>query len=332
LKEKKREKWQRIGRFGLNRWGRENALAAGLALYLGITDKVILSGGRTIPEWYKNILREKFIAQNPDILQDEVESHFQQWLNTYWPSEAELMKDIIVQRFGKMYQDRYGKSIEEAILIENESTNTLLNFANSINKNPDLLNQNKKIGFLATDFHMRRTLFLAKLFSLIDLPVEEIASEAKRILAQLTNVFVIDDENEPAIKSQTILKKRAEIRGKQTYIKIQDWLLNLDENPDLQARVKGEQRWTKGLTDPQFLAYYACYFGEFNKQEVLKPLQKFLKLLSQPEWLEQARKIFNQHGLNFDEFSEIDINENPEKLEKLIQALKSIKRIMPPEN
>ena len=112
LKELKRQEWQRLGRFALNRWGRENALAAGLSLYLGITDKVILSGGQTIPDWAKSFLP-------PERLQS-------------WPSEAKLMKDIIVRRFGDMYFKKHGKSIEAVLDIEDGSTNTLLNFTNSI--------------------------------------------------------------------------------------------------------------------------------------------------------------------------------------------------------
>jgi hypothetical protein len=68
LKEEKRKEWQQVGRFGLNRWGRENALAAGLALYLGITDKLILSGGRTIPDWYKENLKKRWLSTRKFII------------------------------------------------------------------------------------------------------------------------------------------------------------------------------------------------------------------------------------------------------------------------
>jgi len=44
--EAKLIEWQQMGRFGLNRWGRENALAAGFALVSGYTDRLLLSGGK----------------------------------------------------------------------------------------------------------------------------------------------------------------------------------------------------------------------------------------------------------------------------------------------
>ena len=91
LKELKRQEWQNMGRFALNRWGRENAIAAGLALFLGNTNKVIFSGGQTIPDWAKKSLPTERL-QN-------------------WPSEAKLMKDIIVRRFGNLYFQKYRKSI-----------------------------------------------------------------------------------------------------------------------------------------------------------------------------------------------------------------------------
>lgn len=146
LKELKRQEWQRIGRFGLNRWGRENALAAGHALMDGITDKLILSGGKTIPKWVKELLPPERIEN--------------------WPAEAELMKDIIVRRFGDDYQKKYGKSINAAIDVEINSTNTKSNFEFLIAKNPDLLSKGVSAGVLSTDFQMNRILALTKLFSI----------------------------------------------------------------------------------------------------------------------------------------------------------------------
>lgn len=312
LIESKRQEWQRMGRLALNRWGRENALAAGLALYLGITDKLILSGGKTKPGWVEQTLPKERLDN--------------------WPSEAQLMRDIIVRRFGQLYQERYGKPIEEAIQFEDASTNTLLNFANSINKNPSLISSEGETGFLATDFHIRRCLFLAKLFSMIEAPPENLAAEAQRLLAELDQIFNVQG---PIIKAQTILGERAKIRGKQTYQEIQEWLLNLEENIDLQERVKGEKRWTRGLTDPSFLEYFACYFGQFNNPETLKPLQNFLGLLRQPGWFQKAGEVFKRMGLNLDEFKPEDLpqllKEDPEKFQQLTEGLKNIKRVAPPE-
>lgn len=53
IMEPQRQKWQRTGNYALNRWGRENALAAGLGLVSGVTDRLILSGGKTKPDLAK---------------------------------------------------------------------------------------------------------------------------------------------------------------------------------------------------------------------------------------------------------------------------------------
>ncbi len=293
LKEEKRRKWQRLGRFALNRWGRENALAAGLALYLGITDRIILSGGRTKPGWAEKQLGE-------EVVKDE-----------NWPSEAELMRDIIRRRFGEIYRERYGKPIDEAIQIEDESTNTLLNFANTILKNPGLISKEKSIGLLAADFHMARCEILAKLYT------------------------IATDNQDWNIKAQSFLNERAKLRKKDRYQEIQKWLTDLDNNPDLQERQKGEKRWIRGLTEPGFLGYFAPYFSRFNTPETVGVLQHFLNLIKTPGWREHAAQVFQNVGLNLTDFTEEDLQklllENPEKFQQLIEGLRKIERVFPPE-
>ncbi|EKE15396.1 MAG: hypothetical protein ACD_12C00034G0003 [uncultured bacterium] len=291
LKEFKRQEWQQLGRFALNRWGRQNALAAGLSLYLGITDKVILSGGQTIQDWVKSTLP-------PERLE-------------HWPSEAKLMKDIIVRRFGKMYLEKYGKPIESVLDIEDGSTNTLLNFANSIVKEPSLISPKSSIGLLATDFHMNRCQILAELFTV---------------------------SNEPNfnIKAQNMLEQRVVIRNKLNYQEMQKWLTDIEDNPDLKLdRIPGEKRWTKGLVDPEFTSYFMNYFSQFNTPETIPILQNAINLFKDPKRIEFVRQNFKSVGLNFDEFGEEDLlklsTENPAKFSQLIEGLKKIPRTMPPE-
>jgi len=143
--EEKMAEWQSQGRFGLNRWGRENALAAGFSLVSGFSEKVLLSGGKTIPSWAKDELSPGRIEK--------------------WPSEAQLIADIIKRRFGPAYEKIHGKPIESAIMLEDASTNTLENLANSINENPDLLKDQKTLGLLATDFHIDSSEKITALFA-----------------------------------------------------------------------------------------------------------------------------------------------------------------------
>ena len=289
LKEKKREEWQNLGRFALNRWGRQNALASGLALYLGVTDNLILSGGKTIPSWAGEVLPT-----------DRVNA---------WPSEAQLMQDIIVRRFGDLYQSKYGKPIEDAIRLEDRSTNTLENFAYTINNNPNILQKDEKIGLLAADFHLRRAALLAHLFS-------------------------VSESSRGQLSAQELLKERAEIRGKDTLVDMQNYLRDALNNPDLRQRLLGEERWERGLVDESFLAYWVGYLADVQNPTVV---QQVMNSLKDDKWAYVVRSEFVRADLNFDEFSNEDLeklkDKNPEKYEQLIAGLakfKSSLRKMPP--
>lgn len=284
----KRQEWQRLGRLALNRWRRENALAAGLALYLGLTDKIILCGGKTRPKWAESTL--------PKTILDS------------WPSEAELMRDIIIRRFGRLYQEQYGKSIEEAIVIEDQSTNTLENIAYAINNDPSLRNS-KNIAILGTHFHTPR-------------------------IQQLMNIFSLRLAPRGQISAQDLLLERAQIRRMGSLEKQLNYMIDQLNNPDFRDRVLAEARWSLGLLDEEFLTYWLGYLGELDD---LHRIHSVLKTLYQDEnWHEEAKKAFQLVGLNFDEFAKMTLEElqNPEVWKKLKDALLKLKkeyRTMPPD-
>ena len=139
-----RKKWQWIGWYTVKKWGRHNAMAAGNLLLHGKTEKIILSGGRTFPKWHK-------------LATDQYNQ---------WPSEAEMMADIIIQYYGSLYQKKFGKNIEEVLYIENKSTNTLENFAFTLKAHPHLLLKKTRVGLLSAGHHLRRISILAERFSL----------------------------------------------------------------------------------------------------------------------------------------------------------------------
>jgi len=96
-----------------------NALAAAELYQRGLTKRIIFSGGRT--------------AKGPD--GDE------------YPSEAALMRDYVIHKFGIP---------EEDITTEDEATNTIENFAltlNKIDQDPDAF---KRLGFLGAHHHVWR--------------------------------------------------------------------------------------------------------------------------------------------------------------------------------
>lgn len=288
LIEQKRQEWQKMGRLALNRWGRQNALAAGLCLYLGITDRVILLGGKTRPNWTK----QKLSPQT----------------NENWPSEAELMKDIIVRVFGELYQKQYGKPIEEAIIIEDQSTNTLENVANAINKYPNILSM-QNIGAIGAAFHMSRIGVLTKIFSLH-----------------------LDPRGE--ISAQALLREQAQTRKKSSFEEQLSYMTDHLNNEDYRNRLEAELRWTLGLTDEKYLLYWIGYLADVNNLEVT---QKVLKALAQNDnWQQKGREAFQLVGLDFDEFSQLTLEQlNDQQIstrlrEGLLQ-LKKKYRIVPPD-
>ena len=254
----------------------------------GITDKLILSGGKTIPKWVKELLPS-----------DRIEN---------WPAEAELMKDIIVRRFGDDYQKKYGKSIETVIDLEINSTNTKSNFEFLIAKNPNLLSKDVSAGVLSTDFQMNRILALTKLFSIS-------SSDDWKIEAQK---YI-----------NTIAERLRSPHFKQMYKNIQEWLMNIDENTDLQTRISSETKFTQELQDPLSFAYF---FKSFNTPETIPALQNLLQLLNQPEFVARTKLIFEKVGLNFAEFADENLLElyerDKNKFNMLITGLTETKNWM----
>ncbi len=252
--QQKLAEWQKLGRFGLNRWGRQNALSGGYALVSGYTDRLLLSGGKTSPSWAKEKLPPERLAD--------------------WPSEAQLMADVVKKRFGAMYQDIYGKPIDSVILIEDESTNTLENFANSINsgQGKDILDGMIKVGVLAANFHVPRG--------------EDIAY-----------LFAPGGNFEQGSSSQQVLSARIEGKNKQTYEGILNWMSD-PQNQDLRARIGMEKIWTEALNDPELLTYWLGYIGIVEDPRVLQSTMQ--RLNSDPAWRSQAVSAFSQVGLDFD--------------------------------
>ncbi len=313
LTEEQRAKLQRLARFTLKRLGRLNALAAGYALATGQTKEVILSGGHTINKDLREKKKDQFfqeqVTDNPEFVtlsEAEQDRKFEAYLADNWPSEAELMKDIIVRRFSDEYRRKYGKKadIAKAIRLEDEATNTLENFAQTIDKNPDVFE--KKIGLLGVNHHLRRILMLA-------------------------NRFTIDAQEADEISSQIELEERARKRAKGAYEKLLQ-----TELPETVKLAKGELRWIRGLEDPQFITYWLGYVGEIKNPATV---QRIIKRLSSPEWVQAIRSAFSQVGLDFSEFENEDLVElakkAPDKFEefraKLVELTRPGKRVMPPE-
>lgn len=270
--------WQNQGRFGLNRWGRENAIASGFALLSGQALKVDLSGGKTIPEWAKSKLSQARLDS--------------------WPSEAALMRDIIVRRFGKLYQEKFGKPIEDAIILEDASLNTLENFANTVNLNPQVLEPGVA-GGLATDFHAPRTERIGFLFTGED-GFDSLSAQS--VLNQR-----LGERNAKREGLNSVNAKTGELKpvgNKMIYQEIVDWMLN-PKNADLGARSANEKAFDGALQDPELLTYWLGYVGIVEDPRVLtKTVQR---LSSDPRFSAAAQEAFNLAGLDFTIISKTDL-------------------------
>lgn len=278
-----RSNWQKKGWFAMKQWGRQNALAAGLALYKGLTKTVIVTGGKTISKEMKALLPEERLAE--------------------WPSEAELMADIIRETYGDLYKKKYGNDINDVIKIEDAATNTLENFACSINKYPDLLTEGAKVGFLTANHHLDRVQGLAKLFSLNGgkLCAQEIL---KTLQHDATSVA-----DEAFGETTTITSSESELLKNKSLL--------------------------KGLEDPEYLTFWLGYVAMVKHPKVL---QNVMRKFEDPDWYACAEKIFAKVGLEFGEYRGQDMTKLAEKdaarfnylVSKLQELKKPEHRVIPP--
>jgi len=269
-----RGQWQHTGWFALKKWGRQNALAAGYALYAGMSKEVILTGGKTMPGWVKEILPDYFIRK--------------------WPSEAELMKDVILKYYGKLYERRYGKSIKQSIIIENQATNTLENIAYSINRKPELVSGKLRIGLLCARHHLKRVIMIAHRFSVRE-------SEKGRFC------------------SQDLLRKSD--CGNDTF----------EPNSEVETneRLSAESLFQRYLEDPHRLTYWLGYVGLVNSPVVI---QNTFNLLKNSAWSPAAQTAFKQVGLDFGRFHNEDFaNLMKNDHDKYVSLIDNLKKFTSPD-
>lgn len=266
LEKSIRQKWQEKGRFALNKYGRTVALAAGVALSEGLSDKLILCGGKTIPNW----LGGKLTPQQLKI----------------WPTEAKLMKDLIIRRFAEQYQKKFpGLNIEDAIILEDGSPTTVHNIASAFQKYGDVLRNAQEVGFLAADFHLQRVTLLAQLL------FENEEAMARSI----------------PVSAQVKLEERAQNKGYNRYAEMLRYLREgIDKtgqpNIELKTRQGKEARLKRELTDPRVLASWGL------SGRVTNELQVVIWRLNNPDWVNEVRPLFSQLGLNFDNFTAEEIS------------------------
>lgn len=283
-----RSAWHQTGRFSLKRLGRQTALAAGAALVHGVTTRVVLSGGRTKPSW---------VEGNPDT----------------WPSEAELMADIIKRNFGEPYIRKYGQPIDTVLDLEPAATNTLENIVFSINRFPTLIDRTTRVGLLSADHHLARCALIAERFQI------DVAPEA-RISAQ-----------------RTLLSRAATMQHSQyrkLYEDIASFTMDVERNLGLQALVRGELRYVKGLTEDEYLSYWIGYVFKLENPSLIQAIVS--RIVADPGKAAVFAGLVTQVGFEPDAFRKIDLEElaatNHERYLETRRKLELLTRhrLMPP--
>lgn len=282
-----RQQWQRTGWYAMKHWCRQNALAAGLALYKGLAKRIILSGGKTIDKKLINMLPEERVDN--------------------WPSEAQLMAEVIRSTYGDLYLKKYGQSIDEKIFLEDSSTNTLENFACTVNRFPELLDANTKVGFLAVEHHLDRVAMFGELFSI----------KGGKLCAQ------------KMLQTMGFTSEFEDLEDKD-YI---EETCNIVEDIEI---VRQEPRWKKGVQEPEYLKYWLGYVALVKHPKIM---HNVMQRLRRPDWLTHAEKVFDEVGLNINDYCQEDLTELAKKdavkfnllMQKLQQLRQPEYRVIPPQ-
>jgi hypothetical protein len=281
--ENKRQQMQHIGRFALRRMGRQNALAAGVALVNGLTHELILSGGRTVSP--DSFFADEYRNLHPDSadLSEEKRNNaiatYKKEVTADWPSEAELMADVVKRRFGAKYEEKYGKPIDEVMKLESDATNTLENIVLTINKQPELLKEKAHIGFLTADYHVDRA-------------------------ASIGNRFGIYEAEGGKLSAQHMLRNRAEARSKAFYVNIEDVMLD-NETDYIRDFMKDQRRWIFGLTDPEYAGYWIGYLGKLEDPSLIQSF--FNTVTADDRWTVSLRRVLHEAGIDFDTLVRTDL-------------------------
>lgn len=227
-------------------WMKSISRAAGELKKAGVVKRIILTGGRTGGESY--------------------------------PSEAELMKKILMEEYGIP---------EEDIIVENKATNTLENLVyvlNAVDKNPE---EHKKIGLLGADFHLARIRLLTKLFGINNSQAFS-AESIFRLIAYKSDDKLLhhlldrrlnpnDDLSYPESrldwhKFQELATDEKTQQPSKSALKAKTYFEEFsgEEKKGIVVRMRGENQWTYGLLE--IPAYWVGYLGYLDDEQKLRTL------------------------------------------------------------
>lgn len=201
-----------------------------------------------------------------------------------FPSEAEMMKKVLIEEYGISEKD---------IIMETKATNTLLNFSNTINLIDQMTkaapDEHRTVGFLGADFHIPRIKMMAKLYGL-DSQVSFSAEQIFRLIAYKTNdqalhslldkrLNIDNDLSRPNSRlnwQQLITLDQEELQKQQPKSTLSSPTFfeeQIGENKKgIYTRVRGENRYTAGLIETP--SYWIGYLGYLNEPRLRQALSK----------------------------------------------------------
>ncbi len=190
--------------------------------------------------------------------------------------------------------------VDEVVHIEDKATNTLENISFVLNKYPQLIESETKIGYLSARHHLGRIKLLTRVFSLSC--EEEVQLLSAQELVQQAQTSVVD------------LEESANH--------------HVDEKNYLDAKMQNdrEERWRRGLKEPEYVSYWLGYLGDV-KYPVL--IQKTLKRLTEEPWSNYTAEALAKVGINFKDYLHTDLcvlaKKQPEKYLYLLERLRKLK-------
>ena len=279
FKEKQHQKallraaWQGTSTYALKRFGRINALAGGLLLVDGVAKELILTGGHTASGQIKKRIQNHIlndIHTSPDITHDQMNRKIYQYLRYFmrWPSEAEMMADIIRRYFGYAYREKYGRNIDEVIKIESNATNTLENVTCVVNAYPYIYK--KRVGIVSVSHHLRR-------------------------IQEVTDKLGLKIAPHACYSSQEVLAKRFRNYHMTDAESTMHELQAASSHSWLQALQAKEKTLLRGLRDEEYVAYWIGYVFEFDDPQQIQSVVK--QLLNNEEYKKAVDDVLSQVGL-----------------------------------
>lgn len=307
--------WHHLSEICLKRMGKQNALAAGIALVTGMTKTVVITGGHTLSlEQRKRFIKDYMTSHTAynELSDREKDREFEHYLKYFirWPSEAELMADVIIRHFSRIYQEKFHRPIQDVIYLETDAKNTLENITLSLNKFPELFSHNNRVGFLSAGHHLERCAIIAHRF----------------------NIF---EETNARLSAQKILFGQASDEETESHICLLEELEKHEKNPELKSLLAQEQRFIKGLKDPSLITYWLGYTFELaDPKRILDVLHQF----NDPVWKDAMKQAFAEVGLDFSTFTVLDLEKlqviDSKSYQRLIETLQLLMtpdyRQMPP--